>query len=169
VDATRDWSRTWRIPLVTDLGVLLGCFVAFHVPGQTARFRGFTKGDKQNGPENCPITFELHSCHSIAGPTGKSCLFLLRSALCHVGDLHSIYVHNGQAKAKATANKVTATKIGAQIPSDNTDKAISGNSLSRGATLVAKRLYRDFPRYVLMPPRHSAIPAAVREGNGPIA
>jgi hypothetical protein len=52
--------------------------------------------------------------------------------------------HNGRAKAKATANKVTATKIGAQIPSDNTDKAISGNSLTRGATLVAKRLYRDF-------------------------
>jgi hypothetical protein len=48
--------------------------------------------------------------------------------------------HNRRAKAKATANKVTATKIGAQIPSE----AISGNSLTRGATLVAKRLYRDF-------------------------
>jgi len=75
--------------------------------------------------------------------------FLARSALCHGGDLRSIYVHNGRAKAKAAANKVIATKIGVQIPSDNTDKAISGNSLTRGATLVAKRLYRDFPSSAL--------------------
>jgi hypothetical protein len=31
----------------------------------------------------------------------------------HGGDLRSLYVHNGRAKAKAAANNVTATKIGA--------------------------------------------------------
>jgi hypothetical protein len=107
VEATRDWSRTWRIPLVTDLGVLLGCFVAFHVPGQTARFRGFTKGDKQNGRENCPITFELHflpfDCWTNREILPVSRAFSTVPRWRFAFDIR----HNGQAKAKATANKVS--------------------------------------------------------------
>jgi hypothetical protein len=109
VEATRDWSRTWRISLVTDLRVWLGCFGAIHVPGQTARFRGFTKRDKQNGRQNRPITFELHSCHSIAGPTGN--LIACFSRVQHYVTARFAFFafdlrHNGRAKAKATANKV---------------------------------------------------------------
>jgi hypothetical protein len=60
-----------------------------------------------------------------------------------------LFTYHGRAKAKATAKDVTATKIGGQMPSDNTDNAISGNSLTTEATLVAERLDPDFPSSTL--------------------
>ena len=131
VESTRDRPRTKRIALGTELHVLLRCFAAFHVPGQTARVRGFGIGDQQNSREKYPEILKLYCSHPIV----KLC-----SGAEFVGDLH----YHRWARTNATANEVSATKIGAQIPSDNTDNAISGNSLTRGAPSFAERLDRDF-------------------------
>ena len=60
-----------------------------------------------------------------------------------------MFTSHGRAKAKATAKEVIATKIGAQMPSDDADTAINGNSLTREATLLAERLDPDFPSSIL--------------------
>jgi hypothetical protein len=145
-ETTRARLRTWRNALATYLRIRLWCFAACHVPGQTAHVRGFTIRERQNRQENCPNILELYSSHSIARliKNLSPALFRAFTAVPRPrisGDLH----YKGRAKTKATANEVTAIKIGAQIPSDNTDNAISGNSLTRGATLLSGRLDRDFP------------------------
>ena len=65
VESTREGPRTKRIALVTDLHVLLRCFAAFHVPGQTARVRGFGIGDQQNSREKYPEILKLYCSHAI--------------------------------------------------------------------------------------------------------
>jgi hypothetical protein len=134
--------------LVTDLSVLLGCFVAFHVPGQTARVRGFGIKNQHNIQENVPEILGLFLLIQLLNPTKSRRPFLTRSALCNADEL-LLFTSHGRAKAKATAKEVTATKIGAQMPSDTADNAMIGNSLTRDTTLLAERLDPDPPSSIL--------------------
>ena len=64
-------------------------------------------------------------------------------AVCN-GDELLLFTSHRRVKAKVTTKEVIATKIGAQMPSDNTDNTISGNSLTRDATVLTERLDPDF-------------------------
>ena len=128
---------------MTDLSVLLGCFVAFHVAGHAARVRGFSIRNQHDIQQNCPEILGIFLLIQLLEPQ-NSFAPLARSALCNGGEL-LLFTSHWRAKAKAMAKEVIATKIGAQMPSDNADNAISGSSLTREATLLAERLDPDFP------------------------